>query len=84
VSASSLPLMFACALTLYNVVGWVLCVRRFTISSKIVLSGWLLCSVGCFIWFLITYRPLRQSVKICAGSFGKSFYYYFKGMVNGH
>ena len=80
-SASSLPLMFACALTLYSVVGWVLCVRKFTISSKMVLSGWLLCSVGCFIWFFITYRPLRQSVKICAGSFGKSFVYYGKDIV---
>jgi len=84
VSASSLPLMFACALTLYSVVGWVLYVRKFTIFSKIVLSGWLLCSEGCFIWFLIAYRPLRQFVKICVGSFTTSFYNYFKGMVNGH
>ena len=58
-SASSFPLMFVCALTLYSVVGWVLCARKFTVYSKIVLSGWLLCNVGCFIWFLITYRPLR-------------------------
>ena len=62
-SASSFPVMFACALTLYSVVGWVLCIRKLIISSKIVLYGWLLCSVGCFIWFCITYRPLRQFVK---------------------
>ena len=48
--------------------------KRLTIPSQMVLSGWLLCSVGCFIWFFITYRPLRQSVKICAGSFGKSLF----------
>jgi hypothetical protein len=74
VLASSFPVMFASALTLYSVVGWVLCIRRLTISSKMVSFGWLLCSVGCFIWFFITYRPLRQSVKICAGSFGKSLF----------
>ena len=71
-SASSFPLMFACALTLYSVMGWVLSVRKLTISSKMVLLGWLLCSVGCFIWLFITYRPLKPSVKICVGSFGKS------------
>ena len=37
-----------------------------------VLSGWLLCSVRCFICVFITYNPLRQSVKICAGSLGYS------------
>ena len=73
VLASSFPVMLACALTLYSVVGWVICIRKLIISSKIVLSWWLLCSVGCFIWvFFITYRPLRQFVKICACSFGKS------------
>ena len=35
-----------------------------------VLSGWLLCSVRCFICVFITYSPLRQSVKMCAGSLG--------------
>ena len=55
VSATSFHVMFACALTLYRVVGRVLCMRELTISSKTVLSRWLLCSVGCFIWFLITY-----------------------------
>ena len=37
-----------------------------------VLSGWLLCSVRCFICVLITYSPLRQSVNMCAGSLGCS------------
>ena len=37
-----------------------------------VLSGWLLCIVGCFIYVLITYNPLRQSVNMCAGSLGFS------------
>ena len=32
-----------------------------------VLSGWLLCIVGCFICVLITYSPLKQSVNMCAG-----------------
>ena len=27
-----------------------------------------------YLVFLITYRPLRQSVKICVGSFGKSLF----------
>ena len=29
---------------------------------------------GVLFGFFITYRPLRQSVKICAGSFGKSLF----------
>ena len=33
-----------------------------------VLSGWLLCSVRCFICVLIMYSPLRQSVNMCVGS----------------
>ena len=37
-----------------------------------VLSGWLLCSVRCFICVLITYSPLRQSINMCAGSLGYS------------
>ena len=37
-----------------------------------VLSGWLLFSVRCFICVLITYSPLRQSVNMCARSLGYS------------
>ena len=37
-----------------------------------VLSGWLLYSVRCFICVLITYSPLRQSVNMYAGSLGYS------------
>ena len=37
-----------------------------------VLSGWLLCSVRCFIYVLITYSPLRQSVNMSASSLGYS------------
>ena len=69
-SACSFPLMFIWALTLYIVVG---CVRFFSISTmdvSIVLSAWLLCRLGCFICIFSTYRQFRQSVNICAGSFG--------------
>ena len=37
-----------------------------------VLSGWLLYSVRCFIFVLITYSPLRQFVNIFAGLLGYS------------
>ena len=37
-----------------------------------VLFGWLLCSVRCFICVLITYSPLKQFVNMCAGSLGCS------------
>ena len=37
-----------------------------------VLFGWLLYSVRCFICILITYSPLRQSVNMCVGSLGYS------------
>ena len=69
-SACSFPSMFMWALTLYIVVG---CVRFFSISTidvSMVLSAWLLWWVGCFICVLSTYRQLRQSVNMCAGSFG--------------
>ena len=36
------------------------------------LSGWLLCSVRCFICVLITYSPLRQPVNMCASLLGYS------------
>lgn len=45
--------------------------------------GWLLCYVGYFLWIFfflflflnfITYKPLRQFVKICAGSLDKSLF----------
>ena len=37
-----------------------------------VLSGWLFCRVRYFICVFITYNPLRQSIKMCAGSLGYS------------
>ena len=37
-----------------------------------VLFGWLLCSVRCFICVLIIYSPLRQFVNMCIGSLGYS------------
>ena len=43
-----------------------------------VLSGWLLCIVGCFICVLITYSPLRQSVNMCAGLLGYSLLIIFR------
>ena len=43
-----------------------------------VLSGWLLCIVGCFIYVLITYSPLRQSINMCAASLGYSLLIIFR------
>jgi hypothetical protein len=39
----------------------------FTIDVSIVLSGWLFCGVGCFIWMLMRYSEFKLSVKMCAG-----------------
>jgi hypothetical protein len=72
-SASSLPMMLVCALTLCRVVGAARSFSSFTIKANIVLSGWLFCCVGCFIWVLMRYRELRLSVKICASSWGNSW-----------
>jgi hypothetical protein len=44
----------------------------FTIDVSIVLSGWLFCCVGCFIWVLMRYSEFRLSVKIYAGLLGNS------------
>jgi hypothetical protein len=67
-SASLLPLMLVCALTLCKVVGVVQSFSSFTIKATIVLSRWLFCCVGCFIWVFMRYRELRLSIKICVGS----------------
>jgi hypothetical protein len=72
-SASSLPLMLVCALTLCRVAGAVWFLSSFTINASMVLFGWLFCCVGCFIWVFIRYRKLRLSVKICAGSWRNSW-----------
>jgi hypothetical protein len=45
----------------------------FTIDASFVLSGWLFCCVGCFIWVLMRYNELRLSVKMCADSLGNSW-----------
>ena len=37
---------------------------------SIVLSAWLWCVVGCLMCVFKLYRQLRQSVNMCAGSFG--------------
>jgi hypothetical protein len=42
------------------------------IDASIVLSGWLFCYVGCFIWVLIRYKEFKLSVKMCVGSLGNS------------
>ena len=42
-SACSFPSMFICALTLWNVVGWVRVFNIFTMLDNMVLSAWLLC-----------------------------------------
>jgi hypothetical protein len=70
--ASSLPILLVCALTLCKVVGVEQFLSSFTIKASAVLSGWLFCCVGCFIWVFIRYRELRLSVKKCAGSWGNS------------
>jgi hypothetical protein len=44
----------------------------FAIDASIVLSGWLLCCMGCFIHVLMRYREFKLSVKMCAGSLGNS------------
>jgi hypothetical protein len=72
-SASSLPMMLVCALTLCRVVGATRFFSNFTIKASIVLFGWLFCCVGCFIWVFMRYRELRLSVKIYAGSWGNSW-----------
>jgi hypothetical protein len=72
-SASSLPMMLVCALTLCRVVGATRFFSNFTIKASIVLFGWLFCCVGCFIWVFMRYRELRLSVKICADSWGNSW-----------
>ena len=43
-----------------------------------VLFGWLLCIVGCFICVLITYSPVRQSINMCTGSLGYSLLIIFR------
>ena len=70
VSACSFPIMLIWALTLYMVVVWVRFCSILVISLSMVLSAWLFYCVGCFICVLITYIQLRQSVKMCAGSYG--------------
>jgi hypothetical protein len=40
-----------------------------TIFSRIILSGWLLWLMGCFIWVFRRYSMFRQSVNMWAGSF---------------
>jgi hypothetical protein len=72
-SASSLPMMLVYALILCRIVRAVRSFSSFTIKANIVLSGWLFCCVGCFIWVFMRYRELRLSVKICAGSWGNSW-----------
>jgi hypothetical protein len=72
-SASSLPMILVCARTLCKVVGATQSFSSFTIRASIVLSGWLFCCVGYFIWVFMRYRELRLSVKICAGSWGNSW-----------
>jgi hypothetical protein len=72
-SASSLPMMLVCALTLCRVVRASRSFRSFTIKANMVLSGWLFCCAECFIWVFMRYRELRLSVKICTGSCGNSW-----------
>jgi hypothetical protein len=52
-SAASLPVIFVWALTLYRWVVVVQFLSILTIDASMVLSGWLFCCVGCFIWVLM-------------------------------
>jgi hypothetical protein len=71
-SASSLPRMLVCAFILCRVVEVVRFFSMFTIEASMVLSGWLFCCVGCFIWVFMRYKELRLSMKMCASSWGNS------------
>jgi hypothetical protein len=61
-------MMLVCARTLCRVVVATWSFSSFTIKASIVLSGWLFCCVGCFIWVFMRYRELRLYVKMSAGS----------------
>jgi hypothetical protein len=67
-SASLLHMMLVCARTLCRVVVATWSFSSFTIKASIVLSGWLFCCIGCFIWVFMRYRELRLYVKMSAGS----------------
>jgi hypothetical protein len=71
-SASSLPRMSMCALTLSRVVGVVRFFSMCTIEVSMVLFGWLFCCIGFFIWVFMRYKELRLSMKMCASSWGNS------------
>jgi hypothetical protein len=57
-----------CARTLCRDVVATWSFSSFTIKASIVLSGWLFCCIGCFIWVFMRYRELRLYVKMSAGS----------------
>jgi hypothetical protein len=61
-------MMLVCARTLCRVVVATWSFSSFTIKASIVLSGWLFCCIGCFIWVFMRYRELRLYVKMSAGS----------------
>jgi hypothetical protein len=46
----------------------------FAIEANTVLSRWLFCCVGCFIWVLMRYSEFKLSMKMCAG-FVREFLY---------
>ena len=52
--------ILVCACILFSNIGCICCCSISTISIKIILLRWLLYNVGCLIWILMTYRPLRQ------------------------
>ena len=55
-STSLLPMILVCAHTLCRVVAAMRSFSSFTIRASIVLSRWLFCCVGCFIWVFMKYR----------------------------
>ena len=66
-SACSLPFILAWALTLWRVVVCVRICSIVTMDSSIVLSGWLLCRVGCLVCVLMRYNTacIANRPSIC-------------------
>ena len=66
-SACSLPLILAWALTLWSVVVSMRDCSIWTIDSRTFVFCWLLYIVGCLICVFSTYKTLRPSMKIWVG-----------------
>jgi len=63
-STNLFHVMLACVLTLWRVVGYVLCCSMYIIADNISLPEWLVCNVVCLICVFMRYREFRVSVNI--------------------